>query len=148
MYASADDVLERWLGGNPPAEEIIDTYISDAETLVNFEFPDLAAAVEADEFPIAQVRFVVCQMVTRALRNPDNVRQSSQTVDSYSESFTYAGSNPGSLWLTDQERVLLSSVGPPTNQTAFTIDTVPTDLEHPVLAWLGTPWPYDDFHYL
>lgn len=147
MYASADDVLDRWLGGNPPTEDVIDTYISDAETIINFEFPDLAAAVEADEFPAAQVVFVVCQMVTRALRNPDNIRQRTESVDSYSESVSYAGQHPGGLWLTDQERALLS-VGPPLNQSAFAIDTVSTGTESPVLAWLGTAWPYDDFHYL
>lgn len=142
MYASADDVLERWLGGNPPTEDVIDTFIFDAETLVNFEFPDLAAAVEAEDIPAGQVRFVVCQMVIRALSNPNNLRSTSEGIDSYSRTVTYAGDDPGSLWLTDQERVLLTNAGF-SSQTAFTIDPTPIDADTglPVAAWIGGSWP-------
>jgi hypothetical protein len=131
VVVTADDVISRWVGSNPPDLVAVGAFIEDASTLVRFEFPDIEARIDADlddgGVPSEQVRLVIVRVVLRALRNPDNVRSRSDGPFST----TYAGDNPGDLWLTDDERAMLSGQRR-TGGRAFTVDPTP--------AGAGTGW--------
>ena len=120
-WATEADVLDRWVGDNPPAIELVQTWIADAETLVAFEYPDIQTRIDDLTLPLARVKLVVSRMVIRALRNPDNIRQTA----SGPFSTTYAGDEPGGLQLTDADRKLLGVVSLEEEQAAFTVDTYP-----------------------
>lgn len=126
-YAEASDVIGRWVGPNAPADTSqIETFIGDAETLIAREFPTLADDVDGDGKPTSdEVRMAVCTMVIRHLLNPERIQSRSiGGPDGFGGSVTYAGSNPGALVITDEERRILS--GPQVVNTGpFAIDTAP-----------------------
>lgn len=122
-YAEASDVTARWIGQGAPANTTqVDIFIGDAETLIDREFPDLD--VDSETGPSAdQVKLVVVAMVTRLYKNPDGIRsRSDSTSDQFGGTVTYAGSNPGTLVITDDERVILRG-GTATTTSPFSVDT-------------------------
>ena len=70
---------------------------------------------------VDRLRLVVVRMVTRALRNPENVRATATGPFSV----TYAGDAPGGLHLTVEDRAMLGGLDGSPRQRAFTIDTMP-----------------------
>ena len=128
-WATATDVISRWVGETPaPTEAVATTWIGDAETLIRFEYPDLQTRIDDVTVTLDRVVLVVARMVIRALRNPDNVRQ--QQTGPFGT--TYAGDNPGGLYLSDDDRKLLGTSSGPTG--AFSVDTVGTSLS------IHAPW--------
>lgn len=113
------DVTSRWVGADAPAAATIQAFITDAETLVASEYSTLDARIADEDDPVTTERvvMVVARMVIRALRNPDNVR-STQTGPFGT---TFAGDNPGGLYLSDDDRKLLGDPGG-TESGAYSID--------------------------
>lgn len=126
-YATASDVLSRWVGQGKPADTgQVDTYCVDAETLIAREFPDLAASIEAEDLTEDEVKLVVVSMVTRVYKNPERIRsRTDSTSDQFGGSVVFAGKNPGTLEITDEERSILRGATATTGSTAFTIDPTP-----------------------
>ncbi len=124
-WTEVDDVEARWVSSDEhrASTATIQAWIDDAETVIRYEFPDIEDRIEAedDPLPVERVKLVVCSMVRMVLSNPDNAR--SITTGPFGK--TFAGDTPGGLWLTDDERGLLSA-----SETqpggAFAIDTVST----------------------
>lgn len=132
MWASSDDVLIRWVGSPAPDDlELVQTVVEDAETVLVTLFPDLPARVPS-EVSVPVVVQVVAQMAIRHLRNPDAVRQTTETEGPFSRNRTFAGDIPGSLWPSDEERQLLGYGKP--SRRAFTFRPAPV-----TGAWLGGP---------
>lgn len=145
MWVTSEDIRRRWLGSTEfPSLTVVQEWIGDAEALILFEFPDIQQRIDDDELPLRQVRLVVAQMVLRVLRNPDNLKAKQQTSGPFSEGGTYAGDNPGSVYLTDDERAMLGS-SPGTGQKAFTINGTPaTGTAHELeAAWVNGPSGYE-----
>lgn len=117
-WVTVMDVEARWV--RTDEQKKVDTatiraWIDDAEVVVENEFPDIQDRIDDGDLPVERVRLVVCSMVLRVLRNPQNHR--SQATGPFS--VTFAGDTPGGLWMTDEERDLLRSS--PTGG-AFTIE--------------------------
>lgn len=128
LWATIDDVRNRWIGDDVPCDAAkIEAWINDAETLIVAEYPDLADRIDDLSLPVERVRLVVARMVSRAFRNPTGTRQRQETTGPFSASLTYAGDSPGDLWLTAEERTLLSGIPGAHRPRAFTIGIAPAD---------------------
>lgn len=142
-WTSAQDVLDRWVGeGKPSDNDIIDVLISDAEAIIISEFPKIQERLDANTLPDNIVKMVVSHMVSRAIRNPENVTYLQQSVGSFSQAKNY-GTGMTGLYLTDQEKKLLS----PNLQKgkAFNVNTAPNMLNTDPWSWeqLGV-WSYNN----
>lgn len=132
-WTTANDVTTLWFDRSPHDDvplAAITSLIAKAEAIVAAEYPDTQERLDAGSLDEELVRWVVCEMVLRVLRNPGN-RRSLQLSD-FGESF--AGDRVGGLWLTDDERRVLSSAAG-SSRGAFTID--PTPAASPVHALAG-----------
>ena len=135
MWATVDDIKDRYIGGDLPASDAeIQVLIDDAEDIIRREVPDVEDLIESGEIPENRVRRIVAKMVIRVLRNPDGYRSTNLTSGPFSQGYTWAGDNPGELTLTDEDKDdLLPGMG---GQRAFTVDLMPEDAGD-----LG-PWRY------
>lgn len=123
-WATPDDIIDRWVGPGAPSDEaLVQRWIDDAEVIIRNEVPDIDERLaDLDIAPDeATVVFVVAQMVMRALGNPRRVRQ--EGVGPYNT--TYAGDNPGSLWMDDDELAMLRGESARGRQRAYTINSTP-----------------------
>ena len=111
-WASPDDVRARWLGTDAlPDDAVIQAWITDAETIIFAEYPELAARLtdDPDGSWRARVVYVAVQLTIQALKNPDGVRQSARTSGPFTESVTYGTETiSGAMALTPAHRALLS----------------------------------------
>jgi hypothetical protein len=136
-FATADDVLDRWAGSEPPSHQLAGTYTADAEVLIRAEFPDIDDRIDEDEaggVSAERVRLVVVGMVTRALWNPD--RKTAEGVTDYSVSID-VGSHSRLLQLTADDRIVLAGRASSSAPSAFTISMGPTE---PPAGWIGGVW--------
>ena len=118
-YATADDVIRRWIASTlPPDKETITGYLEDATVLIDAEFPDLAARAAANPVIAARAAVVARRMVMRVLTNPDQLRSTSETTGPFSGGVTYATETLTGVSLPDGDRAPLSAV-PPRTQIAF-----------------------------
>jgi len=125
-YAAYSDVVNRWTDSVdlPATQPQVETLLSDAESILLREFPNLAADVAADSIPESLVVMVEVAMVTRRLRNPAGVRSIQEGAGPFQQTITHGGDDPGSLYLTDEERRLLSTNA--YKNKAFSIDLTPS----------------------
>lgn len=125
-YAAYSDVVNRWTDPVelPATQAQVETLLTDAEAILLRELPNLEAEVTAESIAESLVVMVEVAMVTRKLRNPAGARSIQEGAGAYQQTVTHGGDDPGSLYLTDEERRLLS-----TNtykNKAFSIDTTPS----------------------
>ena len=124
-WTSPQDVKDRWLLGEVPVSDSqLAVLIGDAEDTVGSEFLDIQARIDAGTLPLTRVKKVVARMVIRHIRNPEGIRQVSETTGPFTGSRTYGGAEPGAMYLADEDRAELS--GAKSGQRAFSIDTIPT----------------------
>lgn len=121
-WATPQDVLDRWVGGGAPTDtDQISALIADAEAVVLAEFPKIQDRIDDNRLPEATVVMVVCRMVSRILRNPEGLTYWQQTTGPFGQARNY-GSNGSDLWLTAEERKLLS---PTLKGKAFSVNLAP-----------------------
>lgn len=125
-YAAYSDVVNRWTDTVelPATQAQVETLLADAESILMREFRSLAEDVAADSIPESLVVMVEVAMVTRKLRNPAGLRSIQEGAGSYQQTLTHGGDDPGSLYLTDEERRLLSTNA--YKNKAFSIDMTPS----------------------
>lgn len=105
MWASVDDVRRRWMGSSWDfTDEQVRALLDDAEDAVRATVPSVDADIAANVLPAERVTRVVCRVVLRVLRNPDGKRSTNVTTGPFSQNETYAGDNPGEVYLTDEDR--------------------------------------------
>jgi hypothetical protein len=110
-WATNQDVIDRWIGNDIPAEsDVIDVLISDAETVIKASYPGIQARIDSSAVALETVIMVVSRMVTRILRNPGNVTYLQQSTGPFSQGTSFG--NGRDVWLTDEEKTLLA----PTNR--------------------------------
>ena len=116
------DVTARWVGGGVPTDEaLVDALIDDAETVILSAFPRIQERIDALTLSEDVVTLVTVRMVTRVLRNPENLTYHQQTTGPFGQARNF-GSSGSDIWLTDDERNLLAPV---TRGKAFSIDLGP-----------------------
>lgn len=124
MWATVQDIQDRWLTGELPATDAqIQVLIDDAEDKILSEFPKTPENVTAGVLREGTVRRVVARMVNRVLRNPEGYRTTQSTTGPFSESTTHGGDNPGEVYLTDDDRRDLA--GERARRKAYTVSTIP-----------------------
>lgn len=142
-WASAADVKSRWIGSTAlPEDVIIESWLDDARTVIEAEYPDLddRLAEATDNVLSRRVVYVQRSLVMSALANPDGVRQAATTTGPFSEQITYGTETLSqAMALTAEHRAMLS---PGAGGKAFQIDMVPKRApgQHPLAgAWVNGP---------
>lgn len=125
-YAEYSDVVNRWTDSVelPASQSQVETLLADAESILLREFSNLVTDVTAGKIPESLVVMVEAAMVTRRLRNPAGVRSIQEGAGPYQQTITHGGDEPGSLYLSDEERRLLSTNA--YKNKAFSIDQTPS----------------------
>ncbi|MET7741983.1 Gp19/Gp15/Gp42 family protein [Streptomyces sp. NPDC005385] len=125
-YATYEDVLKRWTSVEElmATEEQVTTLLEDAEDRILIEFPTLESKVTSGELRQETVIRVEVQMVMRHLKNPDGVRSAQMGAGPFQQTTTYGGEDPGTIYLTDDERRDLRG-STRSRGKVFMVDTVP-----------------------
>lgn len=117
------DITDRWVGpGAPDDEALVSALIADAEAVILSEYPRIQERIDAETLPLSTVVMVVSRMVSRQLRNPEGLTYFQQTTGPFGQARNY-GSNPQDVWLTPEEKNLLS---PRKKGKAFSVDLGPS----------------------
>jgi len=105
---------------------LVDKWIAKAERLVRSSVTGIEDRIVSATEPdlLENARDVVIDMVIRKFRNPEGLRQVQETTGPFSGSRTYGGTEPGSLYLTEDEmkKLALGSAG---GQRAFSVSMFP-----------------------
>jgi hypothetical protein len=126
-WTLAADVTSSWIGEDAPTDVVlVDKWVAKAERLIRSEVPGIQERIDGGLEPdlLDNARDVVIDMVTRKFRNPEGLRTVQDSTGPFSGSRTYGGTEPGALYLTDDDMKKLS-VSKSTGQRAFTVDTFP-----------------------
>jgi hypothetical protein len=123
-WANASDITGRWVGSGVPTDTaLVDALISDAEQIILATYPGIQARIDDDLLPVERVIFVVSQMVTRTLRNPEGLTSWQQSTGPFSQSRSFNSSDGAlGIYMTDNETKLLA---PNMAGKAFEIDLAP-----------------------
>lgn len=118
-WTTFQDVIDRWVGpGVPDDSDLVAALITDAEAVILSAYPRIQERIDADTLPLSTVVLVVVRMVSRQLRNPEGLTYWQQTTGPFGQARNY-GSNPQDVWLTPDEKNLLS---PRKKGKAFSVD--------------------------
>jgi hypothetical protein len=127
-WITAEDVTSAWIGTDAPDDVVlVEKWIAKAERLIRSNVPGIQDRIAAGTEPdlLDNAGDVVIDMVTRKFRNPEGLRQVQETTGPFSGSRTYGGTEPGSLYLTDDELKKLT-LGTSGGQHAFSVSMFPT----------------------
>lgn len=141
--ATPQAIRERWIGtDNLPSDRVIQTWLDDAETLIVSEVPTIIDNLtnDPDGHWARRVAWVQIQLVMQAMKNPDGVRQKSQTAGVFTEAITYGSETiRDAMVLTPAHRSILTGGG----GSHFGLDMTEQPRPHPLAnAWVNGP---DDF---
>jgi hypothetical protein len=115
------DVTTRWVGsGVPTSQALVEALLNDAETVIKAEFPLIQDRITAGTLLQSTVKLVSCRMVTRVLRNPENVAYLQQNTGPFGQARNFG--DKVDIWLSDDERQLLT---PTRRGKAFSVDMAP-----------------------
>lgn len=129
LVSDVEARLGRTLNASESAQA--EAWIDDLEALVLSRVPDLEERITNGSVSIGVVRSVFCTAIIRVLRNPEGLRQHTESIDDYSVTKTIDSSgSAGLLFLTDDEWSLLI---PGTTGDAFSIR---------LHAAPDLPWPW------
>ena len=143
--AAPTDVTSRWIGSAPiPEDAVIKTYLEDVEVMIRHAFPALTSRLAEEDGLTDRVKLVEVRAVIRALKNPDQIRQTAITTGPFTESETMGTETLSGLALTDVDLAFLAPAGAGAKQQAFSIDLTPRSarpaLEHALVngpAWMA-----------
>lgn len=134
-WAEPDDLIDSWIGENPPTDtKKVQIWLDKAEREIRRQVPDIQARInaEAAEDPsredlLADAIDVAVEMVTRVFLNPERTRSVSENIGtgpmSEGRTITHGGDNPGKLYLAADE---LAKLKPQFKRgAAFEIDLMP-----------------------
>lgn len=122
LWLDVEDVRSRAAGLDLDFEDVaITVFIEDAEDLALQEFPDLKERIVAGTTPLSRVKRVIANVVVRKLRNPEGIRTFQDSTGPYSGSTTFAGDNPGEIYLTDEDKRALAPPSVAAGRRAFSV---------------------------
>lgn len=143
-WTSPQDILDRWVGsGIPNDEDLLQQLINDAEAVVLAEYPRIQERIDEASLPLNTVIMVIARMVTRMLRNPENLTYWQQQTGPFGQGRNFGDERD--IWLTDKEKQLLA---PKSRGKAFEVnqgyaavsppaDFAWRDVTHPVWVRVG-----------
>lgn len=118
-WTTYQDVIDRWVGsGAPTDEDLVAAIILDAEAIILAEYPGIQGRIDANEISLDVIKLVTVRMVTRILRNPENLTYWQQTTGPFGQARNFGSANQD-LWMSEQEKTLLS---PKLRGKAFEVD--------------------------
>lgn len=119
-WANFTDVTSRWVGNDVPTdEELVTALIADAETVILSVYPRIQERIDGDTLSIETVKLVVARMVSRVLRNPENLTYWQQNTGPFGQGRSFTDKD---IWISPDEKNLLA---PSTRGKAFSIGTAP-----------------------
>lgn len=124
-WASIADLRARWIASTyQPDDAVIETFLEDASVIIDSAYPDLRDRAKQDTSGVvaARARLVCCRMVMRVLTNPDMLRSVQDTTGPFSGGVTYAAETLSGLYLSAEDRALLSERPASARGKAFEID--------------------------
>ena len=120
-WTTFSDVTNRWVGtGAPTDQNLVEALLTDAETVIKAEFPRIQERVTAGTLTQATIKLVTVRMVTRVLRNPENVAYWQQNTGPFGQARNFG--DKVDIWLSEDERQLLT---PTRRGKAFSVDIAP-----------------------
>jgi hypothetical protein len=106
-WATFEDVRDRWVGSTIPTDaDLVSALILDAEAVILLEYPRIQARIDSGALPAAIVKMVVVRMVTRVLRNPENLTYWQQNTGPFAQGRTFGADRD--IWLTSEEEEMLA----------------------------------------
>ena len=118
-WTTPQDILDRWVGSDAPTDEdLMQALIDDAEAVILSEFPKIQDRIDDEELSLNVIIMVVSRMVSRLLRNPENLTYWQQTTGPFGQARNY-GTGNGDIWLTENE---LSLLAPKSRGKAFEVN--------------------------
>jgi len=118
-WAVFEDVRDRWVGSNVPTDaDLVTALINDAEAVVLAEYPKIQDRIDAGTLPLNLVKMVVVRMVSRVLRNPENLTYWQQQTGPFGQSRNF-GAGGSDIWLTTEE---ISMLAPNRRGKAFEVN--------------------------
>ena len=127
------DVTDRWVGSGAPTDtDLVNALIADAEAVILAEFPKIQDRIDDERLSINVVKMVVVRMVSRVLRNPENLTYWQQQTGPFGQARNF-GSSGSDIWLTSDELKLLA---PTTRGKAFEINLAPNAVSGSVVVWM------------
>lgn len=124
-FASLDDLVKHWPDLPEELQEVAETKLSEASTILRGLYPGIDARISSGKLDQDVVKLVVCQMVATALKREldasegDDVSQQTFTAGPFSQSLSFRA-REASLFLTKLHRQLLGGGGN-RNRKAFMI---------------------------
>lgn len=107
-WASFTDVTDRWVGAAVPTDEqLVDALLADAQAVILAEFPAIQDRITSGALAQGVLTMVQVRMVSRVLRNPENLTYWQQNTGPFGQGKNYGTGNTD-IWLTDEERELLA----------------------------------------
>lgn len=135
LYATAQDVRDRWIASTlPPDDAILEKYLYEAALIIDAEYPHLRKQSATDPDLTERLKIVSARMVTRAVQNPDRVRQIQESTGPFTGGMTYDAATLGDMRLTPDDTAILLG-GSYRAGKAFTVDTTPPDIYCAHSAW-------------
>lgn len=126
VWTTYQNVVDRWTASPAinASQAKVETLIGDAEDTILTNYPTIQARIDATTLPVARVQKVVSRMVIRHLLNPTGQRSASEARGPFTATVTYGGDEPGSIYLTDQDRRELQE-STHARGKAFVVDNTP-----------------------
>lgn len=132
-WASFNDVVDRWVGPSSPTDQdLVTALITDAEAVILSEYPKIQDRIDTNELPLQVVTMVVCRMVSRVIRNPENLSYWQQQTGPFGQGRTYG--NDKDIWLTADEMNLLA---PKKRGKAYQVDLAPNARSYSTLVLMN-----------
>lgn len=120
-WANFADVTDRWVGSDAPTDtDLVTALIADAETVILSVYPRIQERIDAETLSLDIVKLVVVRMVSRVLRNPENLTYWQQNTGPFGQGRSFG--NDRDIWITTDEKNLLA---PSTRGKAFSLNTAP-----------------------
>jgi hypothetical protein len=120
-WVSPQDVTDRWVGSDAPDNlDLVQALIEDAEAVILADYPAIQGRIDDEKLALSVVKMVVVRMVTRVLRNPENLSYWQQNTGPFGQGRNF-GDNVD-IWMTTEERNLLA---PKTRGKAYEINLAP-----------------------
>lgn len=125
-WATPQDIRDRWVGAGAPTEDkdsVTNALIADAEAVILSEFPLIQNRIDGGSLAASVVTMVVCRMVTRVFRNPENLTYWQQSTGPFGQGRSFGTDKD--IWLSSEEREMLA---PKRRGKAFEVDLAPNAL--------------------
>lgn len=122
-WTTFEDVTDRWVGAGMPTDEaLVNALIADAESVILSEYPRIQDRIDGGSLAVAVVKMVVVRMVSRVLRNPENLTYWQMNTGPFGQGKNYGTNGNTDIWMSGEEKELLA---PKKRGKAFEFDLAP-----------------------